>query len=237
MQISKDNVPFTQVANVVLTSPKISLKAKGLYAYLFSKPDTWEFSSHRMEGELKESHPTIVKLLRELEHHCLLMRKRQKNGKVEYFLTYSMCDITPSKESLLGPELKKAQVKILHSEESLPISNIDNTSNIEEESNTDNTASQSDANIPLIIDLFKEVNPSYKRLFGNPPQRAATRRSLETHGFDRLSAMIAFLPKSNASRYAPTITTPIQFEQKLGELIAWSKKQKDDGGKGNNFIL
>lgn len=95
------------------------------------------------------------------------------------------------------------------------------------EQGTHTEASQSDANIPLIIDLFKNINPSYGRLFGMPPQRAATQRLLETHGFDRLSAMVGFLERSNASRYAPTITTPVQFEQKLGELIAWSNKQKD----------
>lgn len=88
-------------------------------------------------------------------------------------------------------------------------------------------ASQDDAGIPEIIDLFKEVNPSYQRLFGMPPQRNATARLLATHGKDKLTSMIAYLPKSNASKYAPTITTPAQFEAKLGELIAWSQKQKD----------
>ena len=83
------------------------------------------------------------------------------------------------------------------------------------------------ADVPKVIDLFKEVNPSYQRLFGMPPQRAAAERLLKTHGLERLTSMIAFLPKSNATKYAPTITTPAQFEQKLGELIAWSQKQKD----------
>ena len=83
------------------------------------------------------------------------------------------------------------------------------------------------ADVPKVIDLFKEVNPSYQRLFGMPPQRAAAERLLKTHGLERLTSMIAFLPKSNTTKYAPTITTPAQFEQKLGELIAWSQKQKD----------
>ena len=92
---------------------------------------------------------------------------------------------------------------------------------------TKDSASQGDADIPVIINLFKEVNPSYQRLFGMPPQRAAAERLKKTHGMEKLSSMIAFLPKSNTSRYAPTITTPVQFEQKLGDLIAWGQKQKD----------
>lgn len=102
--------------------------------------------------------------------------------------------------------------------------NKDNTKTITKDKDT---GIASDPNIPLIIDLFKEVNPSYQRLFAMPPQRKAVERLLKTHGFDKLSSMIAFLPKSNATKYAPTITTPGQFELKLGELIAWSQKQKD----------
>lgn len=97
------------------------------------------------------------------------------------------------------------------------------------------TASQSDARIPVVINLFKEVNPSYSRLFGMPPQREAVERLLKTHGEEKLSSMIAFLPKSNATKFAPTITTPVQFEQRLGELVAWSQKQKESG-KGRQII-
>lgn len=93
---------------------------------------------------------------------------------------------------------------------------------------TKETASQSEGvTISSIIDLFKEVNPTYERLFGMPPQRAATDRLLVKFGEEKLTAMVRFLPKSNASLYAPTITTPAQLERDLGRLVAWSEKQKD----------
>ena len=98
--------------------------------------------------------------------------------------------------------------------------------------NTKDKASQSDADIPVIINLFKEVNPSYQRLFGMPPQRAAAERLKKVHGMEKLTSMIAYLPKSNTSKYAPTITTPVQFEQELGKLIAWAAKEKQGKGKG-----
>ncbi len=92
----------------------------------------------------------------------------------------------------------------------------------------DTVASQSDAGvISLIISLFKEVNPTHDRLFGVPPQRAAVDRLLVKFGQEKLSAIVKYLPKSNASRYAPTITTPVQLERDLGRLIAWGEKQKD----------
>lgn len=96
----------------------------------------------------------------------------------------------------------------------------------------DNTTAPS-ADVSEVINLFKEVNPSYQRLFGMPPQRSAAERLLKTHGMEKLSSMISFLPRSNGSRYAPTITTPAQFEAKLGELIAWSQKQKNPTKEAN----
>ncbi len=88
-----------------------------------------------------------------------------------------------------------------------------------------------------IIFAFKEVNPSYKTLFNRPPQREAAFRLMEQHGFEKLTRMIAYLPHSNAARYAPTITTPSQLESKLGELISWGQKQRSGGsGKGKGII-
>lgn len=99
--------------------------------------------------------------------------------------------------------------------------------NKNKEKNT--SASQSDANIPVIIDLFKEVNPSYANLFKRMPQRMAVERLLKAHGVEKLTSIISYLPKSNAAKYAPVITTPLQLEERLGALIAWSQKQKDPG--------
>lgn len=83
-----------------------------------------------------------------------------------------------------------------------------------------------------IIKKFEIVNPSYRKLFSNKTQRAAAERLLKEHGFEKLSTMVAYLPKTNAERYAPTITTPLQLEDKLGQLVAWSQKIKKSKGKG-----
>lgn len=77
-----------------------------------------------------------------------------------------------------------------------------------------------------IIDLFGAVNPSHRLLFMRNNQRDAVQRLLSQYGEDRLRAMIAYLPKSNADTYAPTITTPLELEGKMGKLVAWAQKQK-----------
>lgn len=121
------------VANEVLVNPNLSFKAKGLYAYLFSKPDTWDFSSHRMVLETKDGRRAIMGMLKELEDSGYLLRQRLSTGKVEYTLTFSHKSL--GAEKALGDEKPKcysAQVLKRLGAETAPISNIYNTSNKEE---------------------------------------------------------------------------------------------------------
>lgn len=76
--IKKFNIGFTQVCNEVLTDKSLSLKAKGLYAYLFSKPDGWEFHLDIMQDELQESKAIIRKAIKELIDAGYILRE-QKN--------------------------------------------------------------------------------------------------------------------------------------------------------------
>jgi len=94
-----------------------------------------------------------------------------------------------------------------------------------------------EAQIGEIIFRFKDYNPAYRQLFARKPQRDAAKRLLEQYGFDQLCGMVGYLRHSNAARYAPTITTPVQLESKLGELKAWADKQRAaTGGKGKPII-
>lgn len=80
--------------------------------------------------------------------------------------------------------------------------------------------------IPLVIDLFKEINPSYKKLFGNKTQRKAVQNLLERVGFEQLQKVILLLPRTNKMPYLPTITTPLQLEDKWASLEAGLTKVK-----------
>lgn len=77
-----------------------------------------------------------------------------------------------------------------------------------------------------IISLFKAVNPSFEQLFARSPQRQATARLLAKFGAEKLTEIINFLPRCNSKKYAPTITTPLQLENKMGELAAFAAKER-----------
>src|SRR3989304_1071054 len=57
--------------------------------------------------------------------------------------------------------------------------------------------------IAEVIDAFKEVNPSHKKLFAMKPQRDASSRLIEQFGYDKMLKMVAFLKHSNQKSYAP----------------------------------
>ena len=76
-----------------------------------------------------------------------------------------------------------------------------------------------------LIELFKNVNPSYKQLFKRIPERKTLERLIQEHGIEKITKVLNILPKSNQIKYAPIITTPIQLENKLGSLLAFIKQE------------
>jgi hypothetical protein len=68
--------------NSLLNNANLSLKAKGMFAFLQSKPDGWSFSVSRMVFQLKEGKDSITQVLKELEKNNFLTRKaiRKEDG-------------------------------------------------------------------------------------------------------------------------------------------------------------
>lgn len=81
--------------------------------------------------------------------------------------------------------------------------------------------------INSLIGEFQPINPSYTRIYKNKTQRAAIDRMMKQYGTEQLRGIIQFLQKTNGKRFAPTITTPIQLEERMGALVAFCEKIKD----------
>ena len=215
MKLTRQDVPFTMVANAVLKRNDISFAVKGLFAYLFSKPSDWDFSAERIARiESKEERKTIQRLLRELEGAKLLTRQRQPTGKMEYRISFAEPEPVNDTAPLFVPTemLAVARAKpngfIGIFKGVLPdLSPIDGGKTLNE-----------------IIDLFQPLNPSYGRLFKNKSQRAAVQRLLMEHGEAKVRTMISEAVSCFGRAYCPTITTPVELELKLGQLVSAVKK-------------
>lgn len=81
---------FTQVPNTILTDPRISAKAKGIWAYLASKPTGWDFSSERIAKEFADGRDSIRAGLRELESVGLLKRTTSNAADGQFTTEYEI---------------------------------------------------------------------------------------------------------------------------------------------------
>jgi hypothetical protein len=88
--------------------------------------------------------------------------------------------------------------------------------------NTNNKKGNTSVN--HLIDLFKEINPSYKKIYSNTTQRKALENLVKEHGEEDIKKILQFLPTILKEKYAPVITTPVELENKLGKLQAYIQK-------------
>ncbi len=92
--------------------------------------------------------------------------------------------------------------------------------------------------LPILIDLFKDVNPSYKKLFGNKTERRALMELVEQFSYEKIEATIKALPGIISKPYAPKITTPYQLQKDLGKLIAFVNQERGrQSKKGKEIIM
>lgn len=79
----KHKNPFTAVPNAVLNDSRLTFKAKGIYSYLFSKPDGWVFYNKAILNETSEGITSFQSGIKELVK-CGWLKKQQliaKNGQ------------------------------------------------------------------------------------------------------------------------------------------------------------
>lgn len=77
---------YTTINNTILNDRRLSWQAKGLAAYLLSKPDNWEIRVSFLKGEATNGREAVERILRELESFGYLERNRRrtKQGKFEW---------------------------------------------------------------------------------------------------------------------------------------------------------
>ncbi len=227
MKLHKQDIPFTMVANEVLYRTDLSLKAKGMFAYLFSKPEGWEFAADRIAREMKEARKSVLGALQELEGAGLLSRQRRPDGKVDYTIEYADSQSTEKGLGLFDaePKSQKGTVAKGHGAEKGRISKKDIDSKKENTGGLVESPIKVGDGVNEIIELFAPVNPSWRRLFANRTQRGAVARMVEAHGPEKVRQAVDLACKVAGRKYAPTITTPVQLEERLGSLIAFARKQ------------
>lgn len=222
-----DKIPFTQIANAVLADKNLSWKAKGLFAYLYSKPDNWEFSIYRIVEDSTDALRSLLSGINELEVAGYLVRKRQNNGRMDYHISYE-----PNTQNAYKPCTQNANMaKRLHGK-THTVSNIELQSNTEETSN--NTTAKAvvekipkvDRRDPNIQELWEFGLKAGLNSTKQPIQRFAIKRLLKKFSIQTLEFGISKSLEIKSLPYAPQIYNWLDFEEKLPKLRDFFNKQE-----------
>lgn len=120
---------YTTVTNNIINDDRLTLKAKGLYLFLLSKPDNWTFSARLIATQNKDAIASVNTGLQELEDVGLLSRIHVQSGyDYEIFDTFQLHLV---ENRLNGKSVKKTP-KIDLIENRLNISNKELKANREE---------------------------------------------------------------------------------------------------------
>jgi hypothetical protein len=121
-KIQLQGVPFTQIANVVLDDERLTYKAKGLFAYLYSKPPGWKFSAERVAKKSKDGRKSVLSGFKELSFLGYLTTIKKQDGTVDYYVSYIP---QKSEKALLpkSPQSPNGTVPKRHSAKKALISN------------------------------------------------------------------------------------------------------------------
>lgn len=180
---------------------------------------------------------TVIKAIKTLEEWGIVIVKREKDTKTKRQLpnVYILTDKSNWKpKPIIRVDEKDSESRVDMVPEP---SGFQGQSRVDEKDHKDNTlkdntikdiATHSVAgNLNDIITLFKDINPSYERLFSNKTQRDALNRLIKKYGDEKVRSMIRIIGKTNGEQYAPTITTPAQLEENLGKLVAFLRKNQN----------
>lgn len=214
---------FLIIPYILIEDKRISLIEQTLYGVIYyferMKGEQCIASNQTLAKLVKTTAPTIANALTRLEGFGYIAREfKDKANRVR---TRIIPLITMEKVSPKGfnPQVKEVS----------PTGETGLTHRLTDKeyiqgivTNTSDVPSQ---DIVDVIDKFS-FNPSYRKWYGNKTQRQAIKRMIEIHSLDVVLRAVAILPKTNKMSYLPTVTTPVQLEDKWAQLAAGLEKKK-----------
>lgn len=260
-ELQVENGKFTRIANKILDDLIIaSVSSSELRIILAVIRKTYGFqksedsiSLTQLMGMTLISKRNVIYLLQNLEAKKLLIISREKEINKIRFNKYSdtwvvqnsaeQVKINRNRAKIASAKLREANIasaklgKKLVQNSVKKVNSFAHTKEITKEITKESTERGSEnKSIPLFIDLFKEINPTYRVMFGRPNQRDASERLLKLRPLEEWEKVIRFISSRRTDKYCPRISTPIQLEQKYGDLETYASTLKATADKAKNNI-
>lgn len=84
--LNKKRPPFCMTPNDLINDINITAKAKGIYAFMDSKPEGWNFTIQSMSKQMAEGADAITGALKELKDSGWITYQRYSDGTGQYTL-------------------------------------------------------------------------------------------------------------------------------------------------------
>lgn len=93
---TKKNKNYSVLSNVALNDERLSFRARGIFAYLMSKPDNWRVRSDVLAKSATEGRDAIRTALNELEQYGYLQRETGRDAKGQWFTETVLVEEPPT---------------------------------------------------------------------------------------------------------------------------------------------
>jgi len=241
INFTKEQVPFTQVANVVAQLESISFKARGIYAYMSSKPEGWDFSAERIARDSTDGVKSVRTGLQELVSVGLLQRTKLANGRVEDKLFIEpkaqngIVAQKPKGPNGREPKGQRAETGTISNKE-IKKERVKKIKKIAKASPLLDSKAQF---IVDIIHAMERIDVKNKRYYGNKTQRQACEFLLKEYGLSQtisaIEVYVALKPKN--LKYFPEITSPYELVEKWKKLEGFmNRKIVEQNEVASNFV-
>jgi hypothetical protein len=225
--------------NEVLNNKEISLKAKGLFGYIQSKPDDWSFTLNKIASQNKEGVESIRGAVRELEEAGYLRRYNYQNTKGQWECEYMLYTSPVTPEPLKKPSEEKPYEEIPHTEN--PHTLVNKISKQEEAKKTTNTGAKAPDEIAIVIKSFEDIDPKNKTYYGHIGQRKAVQFLLKEYGLEMVLDAIANLKMiysaTETPAYFPSINSPYDLKEKWLKVTQYVKREQAKNSTLTNNMM
>ena len=106
--IKKFQKPFTQIDNTIINDDKLSMQAIGLFCYIWSKPDDWQYYKNEIMKRFncgKDALTTAINSLQE-NNYLFITQVRADDGKFTKS-TWYLSDEGKAREQAIKPQAEK----------------------------------------------------------------------------------------------------------------------------------
>jgi hypothetical protein len=226
---------YSVISNAGLNDARLSLKAKGLYAYLLSKPDDWVITKAGLETQLKEGREAIKSALAELEQ-CEYIKRERVQGDHGHISTVTTLYETPS---AVMRETRTSE----NPADGPPVRIVSTDLPSTEEVSTEILVPTEQGAEPKVFGdpQVNDVVGHFEKKIGLMPrmeyQRRAAKTLIQRHGFEKVIGGINAVAASRGEPYAPTISSLVALRDKWIDLETFYRRTQSKQNQKKGLMI